>query len=280
MAMVAARLLGIGFSFTLHGSDLLLRGDLLAEKLRECQFCITVSNFNRNYILDHYPRTPPSKVIVQRLGVDRVPTVIKVLPMTKRKTRHCLLAVGRLHSVKNYTFLIEACAVLQSGGLDFLCWIAGEGSERSNLERLIRRLRLESHVRLLGHVPRAELSGYYQHADLVVMTSTSEGLPVALMEAMAHGRLVLAPAITGIPELVENRRSGFLYRAGSLEDFVNTAEWILERKEWLGDVGRAAAKTISRDYDRQKNVRRFADQFLDRITLSETVYESPVLQQV
>lgn len=280
MAMVAARLLRIGFSFTLHGSDLLLRGDLLAQKLRECQFCITVSRFNRDYILDRYPQTPPSKVIVQRLGVDRVPAVIKLLPMTKRKTRHCLLAVGRLHSVKNYSFLIEACAALQASGLDFICWIAGEGPERPKLEQMIRRFRVESQVRLLGHVPRAELSGYYQHADLVVMTSTSEGLPVALMEAMAHGRLVLAPAITGIPELVENRRTGFLYRAGSLDDFVNTAEWILERKEWLGDVGRAAVKTIRRDYDRQKNIRRFAEQFLERITLSEAVYESPVLQQV
>ena len=51
MALVAARLLGIGFSFTLHGSDLLLRADLLAAKLRACRFCVTVSDFNRQHIL-------------------------------------------------------------------------------------------------------------------------------------------------------------------------------------------------------------------------------------
>jgi glycosyl transferase family 4 len=71
MALVAGRLLGIGFSFTLHGSDLLQRADLMAAKLRACQFCVTVSDFNRNYILKHYPSTPESKVVVQRLGVDR-----------------------------------------------------------------------------------------------------------------------------------------------------------------------------------------------------------------
>ena len=53
-------------------------------------------------------------------------------------------------------------------------------------------------------MPRADLPGYYRYADLVVMTSKSEGIPVVLMEAMAHEKLVLAPAITGIPELVEH----------------------------------------------------------------------------
>ena len=56
--------------------------------------------------------------------------------------------------------------------------------------------------------------------DLVVLTSRSEGIPLVLMEAMAHGKTVLAPAITGIPELVKDGETGFLYRAGSLEDFI------------------------------------------------------------
>ena len=72
MALIAAHLLGIGFSFTLHGSDLLQRADLLSAKLRACQFCVTVSDFNRQYIFHNYPSTPAEKVIVQRLGVDRV----------------------------------------------------------------------------------------------------------------------------------------------------------------------------------------------------------------
>jgi colanic acid/amylovoran biosynthesis glycosyltransferase len=71
MTLVAARLLGIGFSFTLHGSDLLHRADLLATKLQACRFCFTVSDFNRQYILNKYPSIPADKLIVQRLGVDR-----------------------------------------------------------------------------------------------------------------------------------------------------------------------------------------------------------------
>jgi colanic acid/amylovoran biosynthesis glycosyltransferase len=277
MALVA-RLLGIGFSFTLHGSDLLQRADLMAAKLRACQFCVTVSDFNRNYILEHFPSTLESKIIVQRLGVDRAfpgPT-----PADEPQRQHYLLAVGRLHRVKNYEFLIQACAALRDQGLDVICWIAGEGPERPALERQIQALRLQERVCLIGHVPPAHLSGYYRHADLVVLTSLSEGIPVALMEAMAHEKLVLAPAITGIPELVGHGRTGFLYEPGSLSDFLSSMRWILSNKASLAEIPRAAAANVACFYNRQRNLRRFANQFLARIATSGTDHAHPLLQQI
>jgi glycosyltransferase involved in cell wall biosynthesis len=279
MALVAARLLGISFSFTLHGSDLLLHGDLLAAKLRACRFCVTVSNYNREYILHSYRGITPSKVLVQRLGVDPVEHDGSH-PARPQPQRFCLLSVGRLHAVKNHEFLIRACAVLRDSGLNFSCWIAGEGPERKALEYLIADLRLDNRVLLLGHVDRAELSRYYRYADLVALTSASEGLPVVLMEAMAYGKLVLAPAITGIPELVNDSRNGFLYRAGSLMDFVSSLQWIVEHQGSLGPVRRAAAESIALNYDRQRNLRLFADQFLQRIATPELKHASSLLQQV
>ena len=64
--------LGLVSASRLHGSDLLHRADLLATKLRACRFCVTVSDFNRDFILRNYPSIPAEKIIVQRLGVDRV----------------------------------------------------------------------------------------------------------------------------------------------------------------------------------------------------------------
>jgi colanic acid/amylovoran biosynthesis glycosyltransferase len=279
MAFVAAHLLEIGFSFTLHGSDLLVHADLLNAKLSHCRFCITVSDFNREHILRNFPSTPPSKIIVQRLGVDPVPRMNVPVPKPEPR-RFCLLSVGRLHAVKNYEFLIRACAVLRDEGLDFLCWIVGEGPERPALEYQIADLRLGERVLLLGRVDRADLSGYYRYADLIALTSLSEGLPVVLMEAMAHEKLVLAPAITGIPELVEHGRTGFLYQSGSLPEFVSTVQWILDRKASLTAVERAAGESIALNYDRQRNLRQFAEQFLARIAQPEHLYASSLLQQV
>ncbi|HKM47631.1 MAG TPA: glycosyltransferase family 4 protein [Terriglobales bacterium] len=281
MALAAARLLEISFSFTLHGSDLLQRADLLSAKLRACQFCVTVSDFNRQYILRNYPATPSEKIIVQRLGVDRVLPWPTPTPTTEAgHRRFCLLSVGRLHRVKDYHFLIQACATLRDQGLDFICWIVGEGPERPALENQITALGLQGLVYLIGHVPRTGLPGYYCYADLVVMTSKSEGIPVVLMEAMAHEKLVLAPAITGIPELVEHQRTGFLYQPGSLPDFVSAVRWIQANQASLAGIQRAAAASIAASYNRQRNLRSFAEQFLARIPLSENHHAHPVLQQV
>jgi colanic acid/amylovoran biosynthesis glycosyltransferase len=285
MALTAARLLGIGFSFTLHGSDLLQRADLLSAKLRACQFCVTVSDFNRQHILRNYPSTPSDKIIVQRLGVDRVlswptPAVAAAAEIEGKQRRFCLLSVGRLHRVKDYCFLIQACAALRDQGLDFICWIVGEGPDRPALESQITALGLEGRVYLIGHVPRTDLPGYYRYADLVVLTSKSEGIPVVLMEAMAHEKLVLAPAITGIPELVEHQRTGFLYQPGSLPDFVSAVSWIQANKASLAGIQQAAAASIAASYNRQRNLRAFAEQFLARIPQSEGKHAHPLLQQV
>ena len=78
----------------------------------------------------------------------------------------------------------------------------------------------------MGHISGRDFQAITGYADLVVMTSKSEGIPVVLMEAMAHEKLVLAPAITGIPELVEHLRTGFLYHPGSIPDFVSALRWI------------------------------------------------------
>jgi glycosyltransferase involved in cell wall biosynthesis len=217
-------------------------------------------------------------VIVQRLGVDRVfPSSVLA---DEAQHRFCLLAVGRLHRVKNYQFLIQACSALRDEGLHVICWIVGEGPERATLESLIRKRQLQDRVHLVGHVPSAHLSGYYRYADLVVMTSLSEGIPVVLMEAMAHERLVLAPAITGIPELVENRRTGFLYEPGSPSDFLSCVRWILANKTSLSVIQRAAAANVGTFYNRQRNLRSFADHFLARIAKSGTDHARPLLQQI
>ncbi len=166
IAMVAARLLGIGFSMTLHGSDLLLHGAYLDTKLKHCRFCVTVSEFNRRHILQHYAGVEPNKVVVRRMGVDPL-SLPPPAPAAERSTA-CLimLAVGRLHPVKNHAFLARACRRLKDRGIRFLCLIAGEGGERPFLEKLIRDLDLSGYVKLLGHLPRRQLDTYYAMCDL------------------------------------------------------------------------------------------------------------------
>ena len=115
--MVAARLLRIDFSLTLHGSDLLVNAAYLDLKLHHCKFCLTVSDYNRNHILQQYPSVSAERIIVHRLGVDLLP-LTAITPREPDKQPFVMLTVGRLHSVKNHEFLLRACQALTDRGLD------------------------------------------------------------------------------------------------------------------------------------------------------------------
>jgi colanic acid/amylovoran biosynthesis glycosyltransferase len=298
IGMIAARLLGVGYSLTLHGSDLLLHGSYLDAKLDNCAFCLTVSDYNRRYILEHYPGADAGKIRVARLGVKLTERATRTSWLTETHgPRFALLAVGRLHAVKDQAFLVRACAELYQRGLDFECFIAGEGPERRRLESLIRKHGLEERVTLLGHVVAAQMDSLYLRADVVALTSHSEGLPLVLMEAMARGRVVLAPAITGIPELVVEGKTGFLYRAGSLDDFVarllfirslhspdlrDLRPRILSAARRLDWVRYAAWMQVRHNFDRRKNLESFGELFIRQIAAQAGClpHENLVLQQI
>jgi glycosyltransferase involved in cell wall biosynthesis len=296
IAMVAARLLGIEYSLTLHGSDLLTHRAYLDAKLRNCRFCVTISEYNRRHILREYQEVDPGKIMVSRLGVD-VPKATESPPRLAYNGERpfTLVSVGRLHPVKDHAFLVRACARLRDRGVDFECAIAGEGPERRRLEKLIDECRLQDRLRLLGAVPWPEMDSLYRHADLVVLTSRSEGIPLVLMEAMARGRIALAPTITGIPELVIPGKTGFLYTPGAIDELVSRIVLIEElmRAErryaasGLDWIRHAARVQVLHNFNRRKNLSNFCQRFLERIGPHEVIpkdwsppYESAVLQQI
>jgi glycosyltransferase involved in cell wall biosynthesis len=313
IAMVAARLLDSTFSLTLHGSDLLLHRAYLDVKLQNCRFCQTISQYNRRFIATHYPEMDLAKVFVARLGVEVPETEIPKSPDRRNNAEPIhLLAVGRLHAVKDHAFLVRACDYLHSQDLDFQCEIAGEGPERRRLESLISELGLEKRVQLLGHISPEQMDSLYRRADLVALTSRSEGIPLVLMEAMARGTLVLAPEITGIPELVIAGKTGFLYGPGSMWDFLEKVMEIscllgkgrlhgedthercgsddtlscampTDSADRLDSVRHAARVQICLNFNRKRNLQLFTDQFLQHVFRSQgeaLPHASSVLQQI
>ena len=172
----------------------------------------------------------------------------------------------------------------------FECLIAGEGPEREPLESLIRKNGLQERVRLLGHIDRPGMDSLYAHADVVVLTSRSEGIPLVLMEAMIRSRVVVAPAITGIPEIIIPGKTGFLYEPGDLQDFVNRIlflETLLHSEDRyarsaLHWIQHAARVHVLHNFGRRENLNQFANQFLQRIATEDrsSSHEDFVLQQI
>ncbi|MBA3914047.1 MAG: glycosyltransferase family 4 protein [Acidobacteriales bacterium] len=278
IGMVAARLLGAGFSLTLHGSDMLLHPAFLDAKLQASNFCVTISDYNRNFLLRCFPDIDPHKIHTIHLGV---PVPAASPPPDSDKASLALLAVGRLHPVKDHAFLLRTLSRWKKRGRDFTLKIAGEGPEHLALAWLIADLRLEREVELLGHVPHAQLATLYSQCDAVVLTSRSEGIPLVLMEAMANARIVIAPRITGIPELVRDGDTGFLYVPHSPDDLQEKLDRVVRRRA-DPTIGLAARQHVIQHFEHGKNLIAFAETFLSYALPqgNNHSYEDPLLQQV
>lgn len=136
-----------------------------------------------------------------------------------------ILFVGRLSRQKDLGVLLQAAArIRQHQGIELL--LAGDGPEREELAKLAEALGLAAQVRFLGWTPRAELPALYRSADLFALPSRDEGMPNALLEAMASGLPVVATCIAGSEELVEEGRNGYLVPVGDAEALALRLDWL------------------------------------------------------
>lgn len=139
-----------------------------------------------------------------------------------------LLSVGELSDRKNHVVVIEAMKHLVQNHPQLKYFICGQGEKQQELQQLIHNYHLEDHVKLLGF--RTDVVELCQAADVFVFPSKQEGLPVALMEAMACGAPVVCSRIRGNTELVDDGVNGYLVGIYKSEEYVQSIEKIMQWK--------------------------------------------------
>jgi colanic acid/amylovoran biosynthesis glycosyltransferase len=214
VAYVIRILAGIPYSFTAHAHEIYCDRTMLGEKIRQSEFFVTISEYNRRLLTELYGPECAGKMHVVHCGVDI--SLFKPRNALRANNRFTILCVASLEVHKGQRYLIAACAELRDRGVDFRCLLVGEGKDRPLLERQIHELGLDQCVEILGRQPRNRVLELMAEADVLTLQSImtpsgmSEGIPVCLMEAMASGVPVVASSIRGIPELVEHGRTGLL----------------------------------------------------------------------
>jgi colanic acid/amylovoran biosynthesis glycosyltransferase len=212
VALMAAALAGISFSFTAHAHDIFIDKLLLPAKLTAAAFVACISHYNRSYLQEQYPEARLAHLEVVRNGLDTVRFCPNPHPQGEPPG---IIAVGRLVETKGFHVLVEACARLRDQGLPCRCLIIGEGPEVGRLRALINDLGVNDRVVLQGKLSPAELMPYYRRADVLAMPScirnqNADGIPTVLIEAMAMKIPVVATRVSGIPELVVDGETGLL----------------------------------------------------------------------
>ena len=140
--------------------------------------------------------------------------------------------------------------------------IAGEGEMQSRLESLVRELGCGERIRLLGHI--SDTKAFYEAMDIFVLSSTNEGLPNVVLEAMAMHVPVAATRVAGVPSLLEDDRSGILMDCGSEDALYEGISRLLDDGAFREKLANAARETIETSYSFKERMRTMADIY-DRI---------------
>ncbi len=153
-----------------------------------------------------------------------------------------ILSVGRLHRQKGYDCLIEAVAILKQDFPSVKVLIVGEGEEENNLKNLIKSLDLTKQIVLTGL--RRDIRTLFPFARLFVLPSLWEGMPNAVLEAMAAGLPVVATAVGGVPELVIHGETGMLVPPGDRNELARAMADMLRNNQRACEMGNAGRTRV------------------------------------
>jgi len=246
------------WSFTAHGADIPNTDDrTLGAKVRDADFVVCVSDYGRSQLMMLVDEGHWEKIHVVRCGLD-----LNGFPPNRRASRSGvteILTVGRLVSVKGHGVLLEAIARLAESGESVTATFVGDGPRRAALEQLARQLGIADRVSFAGRVGQDDIGRYYEDADVFCLPSFSEGLPVVLLEAMAYGVPVIASRIAGIPELIEDGRSGLLVPPGRADLLADALRSLVVDQARRADLGAEGRRRVGAGFQLDASVARLRE---------------------
>ena len=251
-----SKFLNVPFSCTGHGSELLLYPEpYLKELILNAHPFITISNYNQKLLSQRY-QIPSDTIKVNYCGVDIDYFKRSGFPYSDEFT---LVSVTALREIKGIQYLIEACKILISQIKDYHCIIIGSGEEYEDLMKLVTDYQLENVVRLIGAIEPDAISDYLLKASVFVLPSLSEGIPIAIMEAMAMELPVIATNITGLPEIIDDGVNGYLVPPQDPKALADKIMDLYKNPEKRTVFGKAARRKIEAKFNLKKNVARFEE---------------------
>lgn len=234
VAMLTTLISGIPYSFTAHAKDIYtnqVNQELLKDKIQKARFVITVSQFNRQHLLNLCGNGNESKIKVVYNGINlNLFSPDGQIP----RENNLILTVGRLVPKKGFEDLIEACDILKKRGENFTCKIVGAGELEPVLRQKILVKNLQDQVELTGPKTQLEVIELMKQATLfclpcvIAPDGNRDGLPTVLLEALAMGLPAVSTRLTGVPEIIDHNQDGLLVEPNSPKDLGESLRILLK----------------------------------------------------
>lgn len=218
IGVIVAKIMKKPVFITAHGMDInnfensSFFKQLIKFSLNNCNKAIAVSSDLAEKM--RYLGVDQDKIIILRNAVDTdkfKPTHIKTVRKNYDiKNNILILFVGYLDTFKGIFELIDAFYEVNTKNKNSMLMIIGEGPKEDELKKRVSNLGLVKSVIFTGKVPPMNIHEYYQSADIFVLPSHTEGIPLSILEAMSCGLPIISSCVGGIPEVVEDGKNGFL----------------------------------------------------------------------
>jgi glycosyltransferase involved in cell wall biosynthesis len=263
VAAISRVLGGPTFSVTLHAHEIFREGSnwpMLRRIVDLSAFCVTVSRFNAHHLVDSIGADSRKiRVLYNGIPLDR----FAYQPGAREPGT--ILSVGRLIEKKGLIYLIRACKQLAEKGLLKRCDIVGEGRERDLLATEIKRLSLDQVVNLAGPWPQEKVADAFSRYSAFALPcvraadGNMDALPTVLLEAMASGCPVVSTKLSGIPEIVEDARSGLLVEPNDQEQLASALGLMLADSGKAKSMAEAGRRRAEEHFDVRKSVATLGD---------------------
>ncbi|MEB5705497.1 glycosyltransferase [Pantoea anthophila] len=240
-----------------HGADISRRHILEEHKLdyvnlfRQSELMLPISHLWENKLIEM--GCPPEKIHVTRMGIE--PEKFNFQPRQAFHKPLRIVSVARLTEKKGLDVAVKASAILKQRGGQFQYTIIGNGDQDEMMRDFIAREGMEDCVSMPGFKPQEEIRRALSEADIFLLPSKTaadgdmEGIPVALMEAMAVGLPVVSTFHSGIPELIENNISGWLVEEDDPEALAETLLKLSEGEVDVAPVVAAARHKVETEFN-------------------------------
>jgi glycosyltransferase involved in cell wall biosynthesis len=257
MALIAGEIAGIPWSFTGHRGDI-LSDNLLRFKVRTAAFSRWISEASLEMAAAGAGNLPANAHLLH-LGVPLPEADVATRRFPAAGEPVTLICTALLNERKGHAVLLDALAQLVQKGHNLRLLLAGDGPLRADLEQKAVSLGLGSRVEFLGLVPNARLMEIYSSGDahMAVLTSYHEGIPVALMEAMAHGLPVVATDAGGVRELLAGG-AGLMAPVGDADAVAALLDYMLTQPTVRATIAQLGRERVQQEFNVRSVVARLA----------------------